>query len=249
MPPAQAKSAPHHDEREIRSANCLILHSALCERFCEQFFEPRYWLARDSAQRLGAGRGATWRVSSAAGDWVLRHYRRGGAVARVSGDRYIWTGHARGRSIAEWRLLARMRARGLPVPRPVAARLVRHGITYTADLITEYLSGTRTLGERLAAGDLDEVALAAVGRCVRRFHDAGVWHADLNAHNILLDEQCNVHLIDFDRARMRRGGRWKAGNLQRLRRSLDKLAAQAGAGSFDEAHWRCVITAYGQPAQ
>jgi hypothetical protein len=45
--------------------------------------------------------------------WVLRHYRRGGAVARrLLADRYVWAGEERVRAFAEWRLLARLHASG-----------------------------------------------------------------------------------------------------------------------------------------
>ena len=98
----------------------------------------------------------------------------------------------------------------------------------------------RTLAERLDARGADAPApipWAGVGRCIARFHARGVRHADLNAHNVLLDGD-DVHLIDFDRATRRRvpaGGapaRWQRDNVARLRRSLRKLAARAGR-AFD----------------
>src|SRR4029453_11025308 len=64
------------------------------------------------------------------GRWVLRHYRRGGLIAKLSQDSYLWTGAARTRSFAEWRLLAELRRRGLRVPAPIAARYVRGLFTY-----------------------------------------------------------------------------------------------------------------------
>ena len=76
---------------------------------------------------------------------MLRHYRRGGAVARLSGDAYLWTGAGRTRSFAEWRLLRQLRRWDLPVPRPIAARYVRQGLAYRADLITGELTTRRTL--------------------------------------------------------------------------------------------------------
>jgi 3-deoxy-D-manno-octulosonic acid kinase len=67
-----------------------------------------------------------------------------------------------------------------------------------------------------------------VGACIRKFHDAGVVHADLNARNILLSEtgaaNVKVHLIDFDRARIGKPSkRVSKNNLDRLHRSLVKL--------------------------
>lgn len=62
------------------------------------------------------------------------------------------------------------------------------------------------------------------GACLRRFHDQGVVHADLNARNILISGDNRVYLIDFDRARIRAGARslFQA-NLKRLQRSLQKF--------------------------
>ena len=92
---------------------------------------------------------------------------------------------------------------GLPVPAPIAARYRRNGLFYTADLITQRLEGSESLAAKLARGPISLTQWIAIGRCIRRFHDAGVHHADLNAHNILLaDEQ--VHLIDFDRCQLRK---------------------------------------------
>ena len=40
---------------------------------------------------------------------------------------------------------------GLPVPRPLAARCVRHGLQYTADLITCRIMDAETLADVQAA--------------------------------------------------------------------------------------------------
>ena len=43
----------------------------------------------------------------------------------------------------------------------------------------------------------------AIGAAIARLHRGGVDHADLNAHNILLDGRGAVSVIDFDRGRVR----------------------------------------------
>ena len=50
------------------------------------------------------------------GPCVLRHYRRGGLVAPLLGDKYVWNGRTRSRGFAEFALLAELARRGLPVP-------------------------------------------------------------------------------------------------------------------------------------
>src|SRR5256885_5918874 len=135
-------------------------------------------------------------------EYVLRHYRRGGLIARVSGDRYVWQGEQSTRPFEEWQLTYRLHRAGLPVPAPLAARYRHHGFTYTGDIITERVAVVGSLSECLRTGALSVLTWIAIGRCIRRFHDLGVCHADLNAHNVLLSEEA-VYLIDFDRCELR----------------------------------------------
>jgi 3-deoxy-D-manno-octulosonic acid kinase len=181
--------------------------------------------------------------SSAAGSrWVLRHYRRGGLIAKLSQDSYLWGGAARTRSFAEWRLLAELRRRGLPVPAPIAARYVRGLFTYRADLITELLPGTRTLTDSITGRDLPESGWRAVGTTIGAFHREGVHHADLNANNILLAEnQTQVYVLDFDRGRIEARGPWEQTVLARLRRSLDKIKGQRADVRFGEQQWQWLM--------
>jgi 3-deoxy-D-manno-octulosonic acid kinase len=51
-----------------------------------------------------------------------------------------------------------------------------------------------------------------------------VQHADLNAHNIMLGENGEVWLLDFDRGRLRTPGSWRGRVLDRLARSLAKIS-------------------------
>lgn len=172
---------------------------------------------------------------------MLRHYRRGGLVARLLGDRYLYTGAASTRAYAEWRLLRQLRAWGLPVPAPVAACYRRAGLFYRADLITEELPTRLTLAGALASGPLPEAAWRAVGRCVAALHAHGVEHADLNANNLLLGADGRVYVLDFDRGRVRPRGDWERGVLARLERSLVKVTRGLPAGRFGPGQWRWLL--------
>lgn len=208
------------------------------------WFEADWWTRRGRVRASTEGRGQTLFIDADGRQLVLRHYRRGGWMARLSADRYWWDQEATTRSFAEMYLLYVMRQAGLPVPVPLAARYRRDGRTYRADLITERLEGTRSLAARLLSGPLPLTAWIAMGRCVRRFHDEGVEHADLNAHNVLLDDAGRVWLIDFDRGRLRRPGLWCDGNLVRLRRSVEKVCATLPAEQFSDADWASLLDAY-----
>ena len=79
-----------------------------------------------------------------------------------------------------------------------------------------------------------------VGATVAAFHTAGICHADLNAHNILIDHSDAVHLIDFDRGSVRVPGSWMGSNLKRLSRSLVKL----GGPSPTSQAWQALLDGY-----
>src|SRR5690606_15004626 len=128
-------------------------------------------------------------------------------------DGFLWPGESHTRCFREWRLLRHMMMLGLPVPRPVAARYHRRGIIYTQDLITVRIPDVEPLSTRLARKKAERETWTAVGACVARFHAAGVWHADLTAHNLQIDTGDRIFLLDFDRGRLRaEGGRWRRQN-------------------------------------
>ena len=209
----------------------------------------RAWFDPDSIQRNGwlqrvaSGRGKVWLFRANGQDLALRHGHRGGWAAKLLGDRYFWCGLHRSRAMAEYRLLATLSAWRLPVPAPFAARVVRRGLWYRCDLLTHQLDAPVSLAGQLRSG-VAERQWQAVGRCIAALHRRCVWHADLNAHNVLLADAGEAYLVDFDRARIRRAGplsaHWRRGNLQRLKRSLRKLSGER----FPEAGWRRLLAAY-----
>ena len=94
-----------------------------------------------------------------------------------------------------------------------------------------------------AAPRLAPEAWRSVGRALRRFHDAGGWHADLNAGNILLSP-AGVYVIDLDRGRtVPPGSRSQRANLRRLARSLRKLGVLPAAADG----WRALCSGYAAP--
>lgn len=210
-----------------------------------ELFDPERWRQGGCAKRADSGRGAAWIVGDGERRWVLRGYRRGGVPGRLIEDWYLYSGESRTRPAREWRVLAFLEAHDLPAPRPVAARYQRRGLIYRADILTEHLGGTRALSARLAERPLEQPGWRAIGHTIRMFHNAGVCHADLNAHNILLGPRGRVYLIDFDRARRRAPGAWRQRNLQRLARSLEKLSAERAPFHFRPPDWEALLAGYG----
>jgi 3-deoxy-D-manno-octulosonic acid kinase len=211
-----------------------------------ELFDTAYWRAQGALQELAGGRASVAIVTARAERWVLRHYRRGGFIARFARDSYFWLGEARTRSFAEWRLLAELRRRGLPVPAPIAARYVRGVLTYRADLITEHLPDCRTLADAITGAQLPREHWSAVGQTLAAFHREGVHHADLNAHNIMLEHAVapRIYLLDFDRGRIGPRGAWEQDVLARLRRSLEKIRTQRCDVAFADEQWGWLMAGY-----
>lgn len=226
-------------------AGAIVFDAALAPQAQAAWFDPDYWRTQGALEGLAGGRGGVGVVSTPVGEGVLRHYRRGGMVARLFGDRYLWTGADRTRSFREFRLLANLHGQGLPVPAPIGARYVRDGAFYTADLLTMRIVDAPTLARCLGEHRLDAAMAGQVGATVARFHRIGAWHADLNAHNILVAPS-GLFVIDFDRGALRAPHRsWQQSNLERLRRSLLKLGAGAGGiAAFDANLWTPLLYHY-----
>ena len=198
------------------------LRQAGVEHALPEWFDPQHWGSHAHPVSSG-GRGAAWFVDGPFGGAVLRHYLRGGLVARISRDRHLWRGNDRVRSFAEFRLLRALRAKQLPVPAPIAAYYVRKGHRYRAAILLERLEHVHTLAHR-ANTPGDSAPWESAGRLIARFHRAGLDHADLNAHNLLFDDAGNGWMIDLDRSVLRiPATTWREKNLARLKRSLLKL--------------------------
>lgn len=200
--------------------------------------------------QAGAGRGNTFFFTLQDQPLVLRHYRRGGLAQKLSKRHYLYTGLERTRAMREFDILMRLCRLQLPVSRPYACRVIRRGPFYQASLVTHRLAGL-TLAESLSGTpDLEPAAATwlQTGELIARMHAAGVFHADLNAHNIMLDGKVSVSLIDFDRARVRPlptgdpASGWCLANIRRLQRSLLKVStgrSELAAGfALLEQQWR-----------
>ncbi len=231
---------------EVKIDERYILYDAACIENPESLgFDANFWASQDAIVGFAEGRGTTFFVQCAGEEYVLRHYRRGGLIARLSADHYVWTGLRRTRAWREWHLLAQLKSKGLPVPQPIAAQVVCHGMTYSADIMTRRIPHATTLAEILERHAVSENTWQELGRVIGCFHHHGVWHADLNANNILIDADNRIHLIDFDRGRLRRPSpRWQQANLARLKRSLLKLQGKTKNFYFAETDWQSLFAAY-----
>ncbi len=167
---------------------------------------------------------------------ILRRYQHGGVFGAFTGMLHLGPS----RALEELHVTARAEAAGAPVPHVVCLALwPAFGPFWSALIGTREERGARDLYEVLLATDDARARrdlLREVGAAVRRLHDAGVDHRDLQLHNILVvvdgGEERRIVVIDLDRAVYRSrgalGARRRARNLGRLARSAVKKGLWRG---------------------
>ena len=208
------------------------------------WFEQSFWLNQGRLLGANSGRGTAWVIKSETGKWVLRHYFRGGLYAKlVSKDRYFWTGIDDARAISEYKLLDHMNRLNLPCPKPIAARVLRKGLWYRNDLIMEHIRHEHTFAQYLATPDDNIDIWNGIGAVIKKFHNKGIFHADLNANNILLTDE-KIYLIDFDKGKIKKPQiHWQMANLNRLRRSIEKESGKSCDNELKQ-QWLALTTSY-----
>lgn len=243
--------------------------------FNTEFFNDA-WLQETGAVvgMAAAGRGNTQILSIDGKDLVLRHYKRGGYVSKVSEDRYLWTGLDSARPFNELSFLVHLYELELPVPRPYGAEVVRSGASYSGSLLTYRVPGL-TLAESFIQNKMTPDLWHQLGLTIALFHKHGICHADLNAHNILMsvdsetdtdtdtetsatdveqsdtdpEDKIRVLVLDFDRASFKdpKQSDWQHKILSRLQRSLLKIADKYQSGLLEIA-WQTVLDGFhGKP--
>ncbi len=188
----------------------------------KQCFDADFWQQQGKVTGSATGRGTTWFVDGEKCPAALRHYRRGGLFGKLVKDHYWFSGWQKTRSFQELQLLNTLIQAGVNVPKPIAARAVKRTFCYQADLLSERIANARDLVSILQERALPTEMYKKIGQEIRKMHDAQVNHTDLNIHNILIDDQDNVWIIDFDKCFQQDGDSWKQGNLERLKRSFEK---------------------------
>ena len=136
-------------------------------------FDPGYWDKRGCVTGEAVGRGSAWFIDAPFGAAVLRRYLRGGMMARISRDRYLFTGWARSRPVAEFRVLERLAAAGLPVASGPEMLLAQGALSF------ELWTGRKAPVESMRRAMEAEMArrVERVGAIVAE-HDGKITHQD-----------------------------------------------------------------------
>ena len=229
----------------IQFDRCYILHDeGLAGNLERKHFDLDYWRSNSEYENVFGGRGGSIKINLYGRPAILRQYLRGGMVARLSTDRYLWLGRSRTRAWREWSMLRLAIEAGMPVPEPLGVCVCREGLFYRAAIITAYIDNTETLAERITHSALDIKSWRQLGLLLKQFHGHYFRHADLNANNILIDDQDRFYIIDFDKARLMKNlDDWQWTVLRRLQRSLEKIDRQHKL-YYRPTDWQALIDAY-----
>ena len=221
--------------------NTILYDDTLISEPDENLFDLEFWANDEKTRLINKGRGKVLLINCQGLPSVLKHYYRGGLVSNFLSEKYLWQGESNARSIKEFRILQKMLQAGLPVPRPIAARVNRQGIFYTADLITSRIDHSSSMGDSLKENSLSSDLWKNIGSCIASFHMQGFYHHDLNIENILIDSDQKVFLLDFDKAvQMDPINNMAQKNINRLQRSINKSYPNSSK-QFPKAEWEILL--------
>jgi 3-deoxy-D-manno-octulosonic acid kinase len=184
-----------------------------------------------SASEAGAGnRQSAFRLILDDGvELFARRGRRGGLIASILSDVYLGMSP---RPLTELTVTIEARRRGIPVAEPMGAMVEWIGpALYRGFFLTRAVRGM-TLWEFVKTDDdptVREHVLEQARAAIDTMHDKGLFHADLNLHNLLVTqvrESFTVVILDLDKARLvdaPLSPAMRRANAARLLRSARKL--------------------------
>jgi len=185
------------------------------------------WAAARPGREVFHGRGEAYGVSLGAVRAVVRHARRGGLLGPLLADRFV----GRPRFLREIELAESLRAAGIPTPPVLAGVAYAATLWHRADVATERVAGRDLaailFGDGPPTGPARTEMLREVGRLVRRLHEAGFVHPDLQLRNVLIESGPagpKAWLLDVDTCRLLAPGdaEGRQANLARFERSWEK---------------------------
>lgn len=226
---------------------CLY-NSQYIDDFSSEMLSSTFWQKNNAVTGTAQGRGTTYFVAYQKHEWVLRHYYRGGLMGKINNDSYWFTGLKNTRAAQEFSLLQTMHEKGLSTPEPIAYRIIKKGFFYRADILTSRIKNASDLVAILQSKKVESDTWQAIGKNIKQLHQNGIYHHDLNSHNILLDDKNKPWIIDFDRGEQRSNSAadqsWQAQNMARLLRSFKKEVTQLKNFYWQEENWQQLLAGY-----
>jgi 3-deoxy-D-manno-octulosonic acid kinase len=131
------------------------------------------------------------------GSIVIKYYRRGGAIRYLMKKRYVKFGKTRCQ--IEYELLQKVRSLGINAPEPVAFAY-KGRLFYQCWLVTREIQNHQTLVQISRSNEEQtRMAMKAVVKQVSMLIKNKILHADLHPGNVIVDNQNQVYLLDFDK--------------------------------------------------
>jgi 3-deoxy-D-manno-octulosonic acid kinase len=206
----------------------LVLHRDIA-RFADTIALRLSEFAHASANGAGNRAGAFRLNVGDAPEMFARRAKRGGLIRFLLTDLYFGFDP---RPLRELAITVEARRRGIAVAEPMGAMVERAGFgIYRGFFLTRAVAGL-TLWELLQTDDdpiVRELVLRQVREAIDAMHERGLFHADLNLHNVMVEnasESFAVKLLDLDKAQLERGAlstTRRRANYSRLIRSARKL--------------------------
>ena len=131
------------------------------------------------------------------GSVVIKYYRRGGAIRYLIKQRYIKCGKTRCQ--IEYELLQKVRSFGINAPEPIAFAY-RGRLLYQCWLVTREIKDHQTLAQLSCLNEeRTRIVMKEVIKQVSTLIKNKILHADLHPGNVIVDNQNQVYLLDFDK--------------------------------------------------
>jgi 3-deoxy-D-manno-octulosonic acid kinase len=215
------KAPPGYSLIEEKGLKAIVKDQYLDFFWNEGFFQPQT-LFQDLSPSHLVGRTKLMLFVKNDLVFVIRRNFHGGIFGKVFKDVFLDGSRPHRELFIMWRL----REVGIKTAEPIASFTVNFGPFKRTYLITSYIQGGKDFLEVLENTNPSlkrrEIFYQA-GALIRKIHDLGVYHPDLQLKNFLLKGE-DVYILDFDKAYQRiplpLSLRFK--NLFRFLRSLEK---------------------------
>ena len=156
------------------------------------------------------------------GSVVIKYYRRGGAIRYLIKQRYLKYGKTRCQ--IEYELLQKVRSLGINAPEPIAFAY-QGRLFYQCWLVTREIEDHQTLVQISRSNEEQaRMLMKAVIKQVSILIKNKILHIDLHPGNVIVGNQNQVYLLDFDKASIFPGGKnaLRSRYLRRWNRAIQK---------------------------
>ena len=116
----------------IKNKNIFIQYDPNAfKNFSSKLFNIDYITKEGLIKSEISGRGKAYEIEFGGNRFILKHYIRGGFVAKISYDKYFFDTLSSSRAVKEYNFLNNLLSKDLPVPKPVALQVIINKFTYS----------------------------------------------------------------------------------------------------------------------